>query len=175
MTLIRYAINSGTASLLATATNVAKTSTQESVARLFKWSIDWTKNTFPSHCYRKLFSFSNVYNMLPCRRMPQDINVNEAPHYKGEHQGAIQIARLATRQVPLLLRGSVSTIALFGCSYVEKKLAQKQVSQAWLPGTTWGNLSHVSISDLTNSGLVFLAIGQCFDKQGYPRMEIGSA
>ena len=68
--------------------------------------------------------------MLPCRRMPQDINVNEAPHYKEEHQGAIQIARLATRQVPLLLRGSVSTIALFGCSYVEKKLAQKQVSQA---------------------------------------------
>ena len=43
---------------------------------------------------------TNVYNMLSCQRMPEDIYVNEAPHSKGGHRGAIQIAPLLQDKYP---------------------------------------------------------------------------
>ena len=127
---------------------------------------------------------TNVYNMLPCRCMPVDMNINgEHPAPQRSTSMCYPNSTTATRQVPLLLRGFGEHDCSIWFRLGWKKFAREQVNQAQLPwhqhranlSQTYVSINNMGVAfkNLTNRGLVFL--GQCFDKRGYPRMEVGSA
>ena len=80
---------------------------------------------------------TNVYNMLPCRRMPEDIKLMlmKLPLHKGEHQGAIQIAQLPQDKYPSIKGVQWRRLLHSVTARLEKSLHKSKWIRHDCPGT----------------------------------------